>query len=119
MVWILIIFYGVLYLGLAAGGVMLLWAAYRFGNGQRLDLIRGYDRKPLPHAELIAKDAALAAAVLGVIALLIALMIPVLGIHFTKWHWYFGLFGGVAGLWRNVLLARHKRRSNGLPGNSL
>ncbi|WP_092132473.1 hypothetical protein [Polaromonas sp. YR568] len=91
-------------------GVALLWVAYQVAFRARLSLIR--DRgKPIPDAHLIAGRFAVMAACMGLAVLIFAAAISLFHIRFGTWQFYLATMAGVAGMWRNILLWRHNRRS--------
>ena len=111
MVWV-----GVtIYLLVPALGIGCLWLAYQIHFKRRLSLIRDNQRRPLPHAELVAGSFALMAALAGLAVLAFAVAIPVLGIRFGTWHLYIGALLGVLGVWRYFVFRRYYRRLRSNP----
>lgn len=98
------------YLGVAAAGVAGLWLAWQLATGRRLHLIKGYDGKPLAHADLVAKDFAIMIGFGGAVLVLLALAIPIYGLAWSTLSAGGAALAGIGGVWRHALMIRYARR---------
>ena len=110
MIWFAFFLFATLYLAVIALGLACFWLARQLARGKRLDFIKGFDDKPLPHAALIAKDFALMLCILGAGLLLLALAVPVYGLAWSILAPGVGVLASIFAIWRHALLLRYARR---------
>jgi hypothetical protein len=110
VIWFAFFVAATIYLAVIALGLACFWLARQLASGKRLNFIKGFDDKPLPHAALIAKDFALMLCVLGAGVLLLALAVPVYGLAWSSLAPGVGVLASIFAIWRHALLLRYTRR---------
>jgi hypothetical protein len=105
MIWFIFL----LYLSIAALGVACCWISFQVAARDRFTLIRVGRAEPLQHPELVAKGFATMVGTVGVAVLVFLVAIPFIGIPWNTWHFYLMLIGGLAGIWKSLLLRRHDK----------
>gem|GEM_PF-3141270 len=105
MIWFILL----LYLTIAALGAACCWMAFQIVYRTNYKYVREGKNKPLEQPELVAKGFAAMLGFAGAAAIVLLIAIPACGLPWNTWHLYLILITTLCGVWRSILLVRHRK----------